>query len=432
MSKKVQTVKGMRDLLPDDLAKMEHIEALFLKTASQYGFVRVQTPTLELAEIYQSTSEFPQEKCYSLVDGKGRNLVLRSDPDAPLARLVANHYRYDPKPIKLAFCGSIFRSWNTRRREFRMFSINTFGVDEPMADAEILRVVADVVEEVGFPGYRIEFNNLQLFRSIIAAAGSKSESSDRVNDILYAIRFAPDQESVISLLDSHNLPRNIIDAVLSLLECSDESSAYDILAGLGQKFPSLIPELEKTMVLREAFQSHGLKHSHLNVTNLHGTGFYSGFTYRLFPKDNPKEIGDGGRYDHMMQQMQSESIPATGIGLGIERFIELMAASHCLMALPTQPRRIIVAYDETTLAAACRPILRQLRSSGLVVEEDLAIRGFNKTVRYAKSKKYNRVVMIKSELNEQLRLKILNLDDDHAESLIVHNQEELLGILLKC
>lgn len=432
MSKKAQTAKGMRDLLPEDLAKIGHIESLFLKIAHQYGFVRVQTPTLELAEIYQSTSEFPQERCYSLVDGKGRKLILRSDPDAPLARLVACHFRYDPKPIKLAFCGSIFRSWNPRRREFRMFSINTFGIDEPTADAEILRVVADVVEEVGFPGYRIEFNNLQLFRSIIATASTKSGGGDSVNDILYAIRFAPNQEAVISLLDSHHLPRNIIDAVLSLLECRDEFKAHDILARLGCEFPPLIPELEKTMALREAFESQGLKHSYLNVANLHGTGFYSGFTYRLFPQDSTKEIGDGGRYDHMMQQMHSEPMLATGIGLGIERFIELMAASHCSMALPPQPQRLIVAYAEAALAVICRSVLRQLRATGRIVEEDLVIRGFDKTVRYAKSKKCNRVVMIRPELNEQIHLKILNLDNNQVKSLIVHNQGELLGVLLKC
>ena len=432
MSKKARTVKGMRDLLPEDLAKIGHIESLFLKTASQYGFVHVQTPTLEMAEIYQSTSEFPQARCYSLVDGRGRNLVLRSDPDAPLARLVACHFRYDPKPIKLAFCGSIFRSWNPRRREFRMFSINTFGIDEPTADAEILRVVADVVEAVGFPGYRIEFNNLQLFRSIIATASTGSGGEDSVNDILYAIRFAPNQESVISLLDSHHLPRNIIDAILLLLECSDEFKAHDILVGLGREFPLLIPELEKTMALREALEDQGLKHSHLSVANLHGTGFYSGFTYRLFPQDNPKEIGDGGRYDRMMQQMHSEAMPATGMGLGIERFIELMAVSHCSMTLPSQPQRIIVAYAEASLAVICRSVLRRLRVNGRMVEEDLVIRGFDKTVRYAKSKKCNRVVMIRPGFSEQLRLKILNLDDDQAESLIVYNQAELFGVLLKC
>ena len=434
MSKKERTVKGMRDLLPEDLAKIGYIESLFLKTASQYGFVRVQTPTLELAEVYESTSEFPGQRCYSLVDGKGRNLILRSDPDAPLARLVASHFRFNPKPIKLAFCGSIFRSWNPKRREFRMFSINTFGVSGPTADAEILRVIADVVEEVGFPGYRIEFNNLQLFRSIIAAASSASGGDDSTNDILYAIRFAPNPDSVASILGSHHLPSNVINAILSLLEChSDELKVQDILIRLGGTFPLLITEFKKISSFREALEDWGLKQLHFNVANLHGTGFYSGFTYRLFPQGNPKEIGDGGRYDHMMQEMGSEPMPATGIGLGIERFIELMADSHCPMVLPSQPRGIIVAYSEPALAVNCRPILRRLRANGRIVEEELASRGFDKTVRYAKSKRYNRVVMARSfEPEGQIHLKIINLDDDRADLLVAHNLEELFGILLRC
>lgn len=434
MIKKGKTVKGMHDLLPEDLAKIEHVESLFLKTAGQYGFVRVQTPTLELAEIYKSTSEFPEERCYSLVDGKGRKMVLRSDPDAPLARLVVNHFRYAPKPIKLAFCGSIFRSWNPRRREFRMFSINTFGVEESTADAEILRVIADVVDEVGFPGYRVEFNNLELFRRIITATGAKHCGNDNVGEILYALRFALDPESVIVILDSHHhLPRNVIDAILLLLECHDEPKAHDVLARLSGAFPSLTPELKKTLAFREALTNQGIKQLRLNVANLHGTGFYSSFTYRLFPENSTKEIGDGGRYDNMTQQMNSEQMPAAGIGLGIERFIELMTANHCSIALPTKPQGIIVVYSEPSLAIRCRSTLRRVRLTGRIVEEDLVNRSFDKTVRYAKSKKYNRVVMVRmSGPEEWSHLKIINLDDDRADSLVVRNLEELFGVLMKC
>ncbi len=434
MSKKAQTVKGMHDLLPEDLAKIEHVESLFLKTAGQYGFARVQTPTLEFAEIYKSTSEFPEARCYSLVDGKGRKLILRSDPDAPLARLVATHFRYAPKPIKLAFCGSIFRSWNPRRREFKMFSINTFGVDEPTADAEILRVIADVVDEVGFPGYRIEFNNLQFFRCIITAAGANLREHNEVGDILYAIRFASDAESVVTTLDSHHLPRDVIDAILVLLEChDDESMAHDVLVRLSGLFPSLIPELKKTLSFRTALTDHGILNAHFNVANLHGSGFYSGLTYRLFPKKGLKEIGDGGRYDHMMQLMYSEPMPVTGIGLGIERFIELMAANHCPITLPSKPQSIIVAYANSALATYCRSTLRQIRSAGHIIEEDLANRGFDKTVRYAKSKKYNRAVMVNVSKSERcIHLKVVNLDDDRADSFVACNIEELRDILLKC
>lgn len=427
-------VKGMHDLLPEDLAKIEHVKSLFLKTAERYGFVRVQTPVLEFAEIYKSTSEFPEERCYSLIDGKSRKLILRSDPDAQLTRLVARHFRFAPKPVKLAFCDSIFRSWNPRRREFRMFSINTFGINEPTADAEILRIIADVVDEVGLPDYRVEFNNLQLFRCIISSSIRGSQSYGEVDNILYTIRFASGSESIITSLTSHHLPRGIIDAILELLEChDDESKAYGALVRMSSVFPSLIPELERTLAFRTALVDYGVRNAYFNIANLHGTGFYSGFTYRLFPKGGFKEIGDGGRYDHMMQRVYNEPMPAAGIGLGIERFIELMAANHCPITMPSKPRSMIIACSDSVLATHCRPALEQVRSAGLIIEEDLENRDFDKTVRYAKSKRYNRAVMIIwSESGSNFRLKIINLDKNCADSLVVANLEELRCILLEC
>ena len=434
MNKKVQTVKGMQDMLPDDLAKIEHIESLFFKTAERYGFIRVQTPIVEFAELYSSTCEFPEERCYSLNDSKGRKLVLRSDPDAPLARLVTDNFRYAPKPIKLAFCGSIFRSWNHRRREFRMFSLNTFGLDESAADVEILRVIADVIESVGFPGYRVEFNNLQFFRRIISASGIEPLSPDKVGDILYSIRFAPDSESIIKTLISRHVSRNTIDAILELLEChDDESRIHDVVVRLSGTIPSLLLEFEKTMAFKMALTDLGMRHSKLNVANLHGTGFYSGLTYRLFPKNGSREIGDGGRYDHMVQQMNNEPMPATGIGLGIERFVELMEVNGCPIKLPPKARSVIVSYADASLASRCRPTLQQLRLAGCIVEEDLANRGFDKTVRYARSKRYNRAVLVNtSESKKGFHLRVVNLDDESGDSVVISTLEELYNIMLKC
>jgi histidyl-tRNA synthetase len=434
MVKKVQLIKGMHDILPEDLIKIKYVESLFLRVAERYGFFLVQTPILESDEVYKSTSEFPEEKCYSLVDSKGRKMILRSDPDAPLVRLVANNFMYAPKPIKLAFCGSIFRSWNIHRREFNMFNVNTFGISESTADAEVIRVITDVVEEVGFPGYRIEFNNLRLFSSIICAADTESRRDEEVRDILYAIRFASDAESMISALQLYHLPKGIIDGILALLACGDnESRAYDVLAKLRSEFPSLIPEIEKTLAFKTSLDNQGIQNSRLNISNLHGTGFYSGLTYRIFPKEGSREIGDGGRYDGMMQQRYGVTMPITGIGVGIERFVELMRANHCSITFPVRPKSIVVAYSDSQTAISCKSVLREVRLAGHIVEEWFANCGFDKAVNYAKSKKYSRVVLVNtSKINKGMHLRVINLDDDQADSMVVCNLEEMRIILLKC
>ena len=432
MSSKLQTVKGMHELLPDDLARIELVESIFIKTAARYGFVRVQTPVLEFVQTYESTSKFPEQRCYTLVDAAGRKLVLRSDPDAPITRLAITHFRRAPKPIKLVFCGSIFRAWNPRRREFRMFSAHTFGIKEASADAEILRVVVDVVDEVGFSGYRVQFNNLQIFRTIIASEGGFSESE--VDHILYLVRFAPTPEAVVKVLEAAHLQSKNITAILSLLQIGDnENAAYELLRGLSVEFPSLTPEVEKIVAFSRALGSQGIKNSRLNVTNLHGTGFYSGITYQLSPEHGRKEIGDGGRYDHMAQRMQSEEMPATGMGLGIERFIELMAENHCPILNLPKSKSIVISYEDDALALACRPASRRLRSSGWIVEEDLASRDFSKVVRYATSKQYRLVAVLnRVGLDRSLNLKVVYLGEDRSTSIPISNIDDLFNALMRC
>jgi|GEM_PF-4805085 len=434
MEKKTQPVKGMHDILSEDFFKIKYVESLFIETAERYGFLHIKTPILESAEIYQNTSEIPEEKCYSFTDVKGRKMIIRSDPDAQLVRFVANNLMYAPKPIKLAFCGSVFRSQNIHRREFSMFSINTFGISELTADAEIIRVITDVIERVGFPGYRIGFNNLKLFHDIICVEDMKLRGEGEISQILYKIRFADDEKMIAKTLESYQLSRNIINAVSALIKCKDnEQMAYRELAKLGHMFPSLIPEIDKTLSFKTVLVDYGLGNIYLDVSNLHGTGFYSGLTFRIFPKDGSKEIGDGGRYDHMMEQVQGSPLSATGIGLGIERFIDLMEINGCSIKFPDKAKHILVSFSHSQLAISCRPVLKKIRETGKIVEEDLVNRDIDKVLRYARAKKCNQIIMVStSDSQEYMHIKVINLDNGQAESFEAHLLEELHSILLKC
>jgi histidyl-tRNA synthetase len=316
-----------------------------------------------------------------------------------------------------------------------MFGLSTFGIEHPAADAEIIRVVADVVAEVGLTGFRITYNNLNIFRSLITSAISDRPAGQNIDDILYDLRFAGDTEALISkLTTSHHLPSKVIDAILSLMECrGDEAAAYELLVRFSGIFPTIIPELEKTLAFQEALRNQGLTNTMLNVSNLHGTGFYSGLTYQTSLENRSPEIGDGGRYDQMMLQMHSETMSATGLGLGIERFVELLEGSQNSYKFPQPTQSILVAFEQPSLAVSCRKVLRQLRLADRFVEEDLVNRSFDKTVRYAKSKKCNRVVLVKStETEGAVQLRIINLDSDTSVTLSAADQQELLNILLGC
>ncbi len=424
---KVPSVKGMNDILPERLRKMQFVENLLLQLSYNYGYLQVKTPSVEHAELYTRTSEFSEEKSYPVIDPKDRGLVLKNDPCAPLVRLaIENLVNRQPAPYKLVACDSIFRSTNRRRREFRMFNLACFGVPGSMADAEMLRLLVDFFEARGLVGCKITFNNLQLYTSLLS---KEVDDPEKVGSILHQIRFATDLKAVREILTTSQVSEPIGSVILQLWSGIQGTAELMRIADSLECNP-----FTEAVVHLEAFetmlQSHELNLAILNTANLHGTGFYSGLTYKLIaPGEKGREIADGGRYDDMFTQLGGVGMGACGIGLGIERLVEILESYGCQTQESTTCKSVFVIneLDRESFAKWSKTI-RKLRLEGFKIEEDLSQKKFQKSFARAKLLGYD-LVLVMRPAGDSITVQIIDASTLLVRELTIDNEAELYSLL---
>jgi histidyl-tRNA synthetase len=423
----VPSVKGMNDILPDRLRKMQFVENLLLQLSYNYGYLQVKTPSVEHAELYTRTSEFSEGKSYPVIDPKDRGLMLKNDPCAPLVRFaIENLVNRQSAPFKLVVCDSIFRSTNRKRREFRMFNLACFGIAEPTADAEILRILVDFLETRGLVGCKITFNNLQLYTSLLF---KEVEDTEKVGAMLHQVRFANDLEAVREILIASQISEPISSVVLQVWSGVQDTSVLRKIASTLNFYP--FTEIVECLVNFETIlRSRGLDQISLNTSNLHGTGFYSGLTYKLIaPGEKGCEIADGGRYDNMFTQLGGPDMSACGIGLGIERLVEILDSYGCQTQEPNTRKSVFVIneLDRESFAKWSKTI-RQLRIEGFKIEEDLSQKKFQKSFTRAKLLGYDLVLVIRPA-GDSITVQIIETSSLLVKELTMDNEVELYALL---
>jgi len=165
----LQTLKGFRDLLPDDVRKRQWIRTVMQKTAESWGYEPIESPTLEPYSLFKGEIGEDEKLFYKFVDNGGREVILRYDQTVPTCRYVANNYNSLTFPFRRYQCQSVFRAENSQRgryREFTQFDLDIFGVSSPTADAEVIAENLDTYLKIGFKKPVIVFNNRDLMKNI--------------------------------------------------------------------------------------------------------------------------------------------------------------------------------------------------------------------------------------------------------------------------
>lgn len=430
---KIQPPRGTRDLFEDDLKKIEFVISVVSRLARSYGFMRVDTPVLEHLDVFRLTSPVDIEKCYMFQDKSGRDLILRPDINAPLSRVVVNNFLSTPLPIKFFFVDKVFRYRHSSKREFRMLGLESFGVNGPQADAEIVKLTADILEEIGFNRYEVEYNNLQIYykylKEFLTSCGASIDSFRLLHDL----RFAQSLEDKLSLLSSCGLPKGKVDLFAEMI-CQDKNAdSYSVFEKAASCSDALSEELEITKAFRDSLAAYGLRDLRLNLGNLHGTGFYSGLAYRVRLDGASREIADGGRYDNFVECLSAKQLPATGLGLGIERLIRMAESQNIRLAQKTGESGILIIGDEQAMIAI-NPLLKSLRRYGQPVEIDLLRQKRSHSIRYGRFKGYKYAVFATAEA---VNLQALNLDivhltgEERSEKIKAENARQLFVSLEK-
>ena len=231
-----RVLKGFRDFLPDAEIERSALIDVLERVFRSFGFVPIDTPVLEFAEILLGKGGGETDKqVYQFHDHGGRDVAMRFDLTVPLARFVAEHIDELYLPFRRYHIAKVWRGENTQRgryREFMQCDFDIVGVDSIDADLDIVLLIRDAFEALAVGGFSIRINHRGLFNSFLNSleVGDKSSSILRLVDKLEKIG----KEEVKALLTAETNEKTA-DSILQYIQKEEDSaktlSKIESLAG---------------------------------------------------------------------------------------------------------------------------------------------------------------------------------------------------------
>jgi histidyl-tRNA synthetase len=387
--------KGMRDFLPGDMLRRSYVFGLVQETFHLFGFEPLGTPTLELKEtLYGKYGEDAEKLIYSAEHPGGKEEVaMRYDQTVPLARVVAQYENELKFPFKRYQLAPVFRAERPQKgryREFFQCDADIVGVPGMIADAEIIALIAVVMQRLGFPQFNIKINN----RKLLTAMGQYSGVSDVQLPDLYRSVDKFDKigaEGVQKELLERGISPEATQRMVEMIQSRRPGLGnLDYAESLMGNFPAAAEGIRELRELATYLADFGVAESayEFDFTMVRGLGYYTGPIFEtVITEPNLGSVNGGGRYDDLIGLFRKESMPTVGMSFGIERIIDLM---DILKLYPahlggTVVQALVAVVNNESRTQATR-LTTELRTAGIQTELYMQDKGLGKQFDYANKK----------------------------------------------
>ncbi|TVR19863.1 MAG: histidine--tRNA ligase [Anaerolineaceae bacterium] len=420
-----RTPKGFRDFLPADMLKREYVMNTVRDVFQTFGFEPLQTPIIELQEtLFGKYGEEAENLIYSVSHGRGSKeaLSMRYDLTVPLARVVAQYESSLSFPFKRYQMSPVFRGERPQKgryREFYQCDVDIVGVADTSADAEVIAVVVTALKRLGFPQFTVKINHRQL----LTAIGQYSGVPDAQLPDLYRSVDKFDKigaDGVGRELEERGIAPDVVRRMLDLITQQRpgtgnldflESALGDLEAARVSiaQLRGLAVDLEDAGVTPDDYA--------FDLTMVRGLGYYTGPIFEtVITEPNIGSISGGGRYDDLIGLFRRESLPTTGVSLGIERIIDLM---DVFALYPddiggTVVQALVTVFDESTRRDSAR-LAARLREGGIRTELFMEDKKLGKQFNHADKKGVRLVAVIGPDEAAQGVVKLKRLADGHEQ-----------------
>ena len=358
MSEKIQAIRGMHDLLPDQTARWQHVEAVLRSVLTGYGYQEIRLPLVEKTELFKRSigevTDIVEKEMYTFEDRNGDSLTLRPEGTASCLRACLEHGLLHNQVQKLWYLGPMFRHERPQKgryRQFHQLGVEAYGLSGPDIDAELIFLSLRFWKALGVAHtLRLEINSL----------GTPDER------VAYRSALVTYFEAARSQLDADSL-RRLETNPLRILD-SKNPDLKDLIAGAPVLTDDLGPESRAHFDrLRAALDDAGVAYT-VNPRLVRGLDYYSRTVFEWITDELGAQgtVCAGGRYDGLIQQLGGAGSAAIGFALGMERLIDLLAPDPKIQAA-VDPQFYLVAVgdravsDSQLLAERLRDALPSVR-----------------------------------------------------------------------
>ena len=425
----IDAVRGMRDVLPADLATQQAVSARLEQTLAAYGYQPIELPIIEQRDLYgRKLGEELVGKVYEW-NFNGRDLALRPEWTASVLRAYVGRMQGLPLPLRLRYAGPVFRNERPQRATYRQFTqvgVELIGGPAPRADAECIALACAGLDAVGVASYRVRVGHIGLVRQVLRRLGLAERTQgilawslermrergvaavrERLDAAQSPLPFdaalldgLSDAQAEALLLGSlgaigvnlefgTRAPEAIVGRLVRKLRRADPQAQVERALALlerlcaiqgapAEAFPQAaallraydLPEtlLDELRAIVETAAAHDLPAERIVLDFGLGRGlhYYTGLIFEIYDDDDLQLCG-GGRYDDLVTALGGrQSTPAVGFAYGLERVV----AAAQFAPPPRAPEVLVAASDEASYAYALQ-VARELRARGYAALVDV-------------------------------------------------------------
>lgn len=339
MSRTIQAIRGMNDILPHETPSWQYVEAKLRDVMASFCYQEIRFPILEQTELFVRTigevTDIVNKEMYTFADRNGDSLTMRPEGTACTVRAgIQNGLLYN-QTQRLWYIGPMFRHERPQKgrfRQFHQFGIEAFGFAGPDIDAEILLMGARIWQTLNIQ------NKVKLELNTLGTKAVRAYYRKQLTDYFTANFELLDEDSKskvnlnpLRILDSKNPALiEVIAQAPKLLDCLDEESS--------QHFEGLKRILDATKLEYE-----------INPRLVRGLDYYNMTVFEWVTTELGAQnaVCAGGHYDTLVEQLGGKTTPAIGFAIGLERLLALVD-SNCVK--PNSPHAYLAILGDAAIA----------------------------------------------------------------------------------
>ena len=328
---KPRTLPGFMELLPNEQILFNKMRETIQKSYEKYGFLPLDTPIIEDANILLAKAGGETEKQIYRFNKGENDLALRFDLTVPLAKYVTEYYDKLSFPFKRYQIGKVYRGEKAQRgryREFYQCDVDIIGDGELsiINDAELPAIIYNTFKELGFDDFTICINNRKILNGLFASLDLKEDAQNILRVIDKIDKIGPDSVKR-ELIDF--IPEEKVDTIMKFINIkgtnNEKIKALEELNICDETFCIGLDELKQVTKFVNIF---GVPEENLKIdlTIARGLDYYTGTVYETFLNEyrNLGSVCSGGRYENLAEYYTDRKMPGVGISIGLSRLFFLL------------------------------------------------------------------------------------------------------------
>jgi len=382
--------RGMRDLLPADVAVRDHVLESISAVYRRFGYQRIETPALEHIDRLSSGEGGDNEKLIFEVLRRGlppempagtplRELVdlgLRYDLTVPLTRFYGNNHASLPMPFRSLQVGPVWRADRPQRGRYRQFyqcDIDMIGEPTVLAEAELIEATTEALAAIGLTGTTVRLSDRRFLAALAADCGVPEAAQDAffiTVDKLDKIEWAGVRAE---LLESGFDPAQVVAAeekIQGLIGVPADKLADALVRSVPGLAPEVVADLSATAASLDRLATDRPLSWEFDPTLVRGMGYYTGQVFEIIHLDMSGSVAGGGRYDKLIGRSLGHDVPACGFSIGFERIVDLLSREQSRDAIAVLVEADVPVPDAVAVARETREqagpgrVVEMVRRSG--------------------------------------------------------------------